>query len=170
MNSYPDAFNASHARIDVGEARPHDLPTRRPDTLDEPDRPSGRDARRLHHLLPHARDVLDVADAGTSRSASSSRTPRSSIAWAERYRRTAPVGRLVGRRAKSTNEPREPEIHPPQLPGPGRDREGQKRKDFSEVDRLRGVLRLPFDEQPEMEHYAQPAPEWGRHLQVSCSS
>ena len=48
--------------------------------------------------------------------------------------------------------------------------EKAERKDFSEVDRLRGVLRLPFDEQPEMEHYAQPAPEWGRHLQVSCSS
>lgn len=46
----------------------------------------------------------------------------------------------------------------------------QHQKDFSEVDRLRGVLRMPFDEQPEMEHYAQPAPEWGRHLQVSCSS
>ena len=48
--------------------------------------------------------------------------------------------------------------------------EKAERKDFSEVDRLRGVLRMPFDEQPEMEHYAQPAPEWGRHLQVSCSS
>jgi uncharacterized protein YdiU (UPF0061 family) len=48
--------------------------------------------------------------------------------------------------------------------------EKAERKDFSEVDRLRGVLRIPFDEQPEMEHYAQPAPEWGRHLQVSCSS
>src|SRR5262245_9206548 len=48
--------------------------------------------------------------------------------------------------------------------------EKAERKDFSEVDRLRGVLRMPFDEQPEMEHYAQPAPEWGRRLQVSCSS
>jgi len=46
----------------------------------------------------------------------------------------------------------------------------QHQKDFSEVDRLRGVLRLPFDEQPETEHYAETAPEWGRHLQVSCSS
>ncbi|HKA06266.1 MAG TPA: YdiU family protein [Gemmataceae bacterium] len=48
--------------------------------------------------------------------------------------------------------------------------EKAQRKDFGEVDRLRGVLRMPFDEQPEMEHYAKPAPEWGRHLQVSCSS
>jgi len=45
-----------------------------------------------------------------------------------------------------------------------------QKRDFSEVDRLRGVLRLPFDEQPEMEHHATPAPEWGRKLVVSCSS
>jgi uncharacterized protein YdiU (UPF0061 family) len=44
------------------------------------------------------------------------------------------------------------------------------KRDFSEVDRLRGVLRMPFDEQPEMEHYAQPTPEWGKRLTVSCSS
>jgi serine/tyrosine/threonine adenylyltransferase len=44
------------------------------------------------------------------------------------------------------------------------------KKDIGEVDRLRGVLRLPFDEQPEMEHYAQPSPEWGKRLVVSCSS
>jgi uncharacterized protein YdiU (UPF0061 family) len=45
-----------------------------------------------------------------------------------------------------------------------------QKKVFSEVDRLRSVLAMPFDEQTEMEHYAQPAPEWGKHLQVSCSS
>jgi uncharacterized protein YdiU (UPF0061 family) len=45
-----------------------------------------------------------------------------------------------------------------------------QKRDFSEVDRLRGVLRMPFDEQPEMEHYATPAPEWGKRLVVSCSS
>lgn len=44
------------------------------------------------------------------------------------------------------------------------------KRDFSEVDRLRSVLRMPFDEQPEMEHYAQPTPEWGKRLTVSCSS
>jgi uncharacterized protein YdiU (UPF0061 family) len=43
-------------------------------------------------------------------------------------------------------------------------------RDFAEVDRLRGVLERPFDEQPEMEHYAAPAPAWGKRLQVSCSS
>ena len=45
-----------------------------------------------------------------------------------------------------------------------------QKRDFSEVDRLRGVMQLPFDEQPEMEHYAAPTPEWGKRLSVSCSS
>jgi uncharacterized protein YdiU (UPF0061 family) len=45
-----------------------------------------------------------------------------------------------------------------------------QRKDFSEVRRLLGVLRRPYEEQPEHEWYAAPPPEWGRHLAVSCSS
>jgi uncharacterized protein YdiU (UPF0061 family) len=42
--------------------------------------------------------------------------------------------------------------------------------DYSEVDRLRGVLSRPFEEQPEMGHYAKPAPEWGKRMVISCSS
>lgn len=42
--------------------------------------------------------------------------------------------------------------------------------DFSEVQRLYEVLRRPFDEQPEMAQYAEPAPSWGKRLVVSCSS
>jgi serine/tyrosine/threonine adenylyltransferase len=43
-------------------------------------------------------------------------------------------------------------------------------KDFSEIDCLLGVLRRPFDEQPGLEGYSRPSPEWGKHLVVSCSS
>ena len=43
-------------------------------------------------------------------------------------------------------------------------------KDFGEIERLHQLLRRPFDEQPEMEAYARPAPEWGKCLVVSCSS
>jgi hypothetical protein len=46
----------------------------------------------------------------------------------------------------------------------------EKERDYSEVDRLLHLLARPFDEQPEMESYAAPAPEWARHLEVSCSS
>lgn len=48
--------------------------------------------------------------------------------------------------------------------------ERAQRGDFSEVDRLLDLLRRPFGEQPGMEAYAAPPPDWGRHLVVSCSS
>lgn len=35
---------------------------------------------------------------------------------------------------------------------------------------LLDVLRRPFDEQPEYEHYAALPPDWGRHMSISCSS
>jgi uncharacterized protein YdiU (UPF0061 family) len=43
-------------------------------------------------------------------------------------------------------------------------------KDYSEVERLWSLFRRPFDDQPEMSRYAEPAPVWARDLQVSCSS
>lgn len=45
-----------------------------------------------------------------------------------------------------------------------------ERRDFSEIERLLKLLRAPFDEQPEMEIYAAPSPDWGKRLVVSCSS
>jgi hypothetical protein len=44
------------------------------------------------------------------------------------------------------------------------------KRDFSEVDRVLDLLRDPFAEQPTMEKYAAPPPDWGKHLAVSCSS
>jgi uncharacterized protein YdiU (UPF0061 family) len=48
--------------------------------------------------------------------------------------------------------------------------EKAQHKDFSEIDRLFKVLETPFTEQPTMESYALPPPNWGKHLAVSCSS
>jgi uncharacterized protein YdiU (UPF0061 family) len=45
-----------------------------------------------------------------------------------------------------------------------------KQKDFSEIERLRVLLRDPFAEHPEMARYAAPPPEWGKNLILSCSS
>lgn len=42
--------------------------------------------------------------------------------------------------------------------------------DYSEVNRLARLLRHPFDAQPECEHYAQLPPEWGKKMEISCSS
>lgn len=43
-------------------------------------------------------------------------------------------------------------------------------KDFSEVDRLLALLRDPFAEHPEMDHYAGEPPDWADQIEVSCSS
>ena len=41
---------------------------------------------------------------------------------------------------------------------------------YEEVRRLHQVLTRPFDAQPGMEAYAERPPEWGKHLEISCSS
>ncbi len=42
--------------------------------------------------------------------------------------------------------------------------------DYSEIDKLMHILTSPYDEQSEHEEYAKAAPEWGKKLEVSCSS
>jgi len=44
------------------------------------------------------------------------------------------------------------------------------RKDFSEVQNLLAVLSSPFDEHSEYEHFANSPPDWGKTLEISCSS
>ncbi|HZC82513.1 MAG TPA: YdiU family protein, partial [Nitrospiraceae bacterium] len=48
--------------------------------------------------------------------------------------------------------------------------EKAQKKDFSEIDRLLTLLQHPFNDQPGMDAYAAPPPNWGKHLSVSCSS
>jgi len=43
-------------------------------------------------------------------------------------------------------------------------------RDYSEIDNLLRLLTRPFDEQPEMESYAQEPPDWAKTLELSCSS
>jgi uncharacterized protein YdiU (UPF0061 family) len=42
--------------------------------------------------------------------------------------------------------------------------------DFSEIARLHELLKRPFDDQPDNQAYATPAPDWAAGLEVSCSS
>jgi uncharacterized protein YdiU (UPF0061 family) len=44
------------------------------------------------------------------------------------------------------------------------------RRDYSEIDRLLRVLQSPFDEHTQDADLAEPPPDWGRRLSVSCSS
>ena len=48
--------------------------------------------------------------------------------------------------------------------------EKAQQKDFSEIDRLLTLLQNPYSDQPGMNTYAAPPPNWGKHLSVSCSS
>jgi uncharacterized protein YdiU (UPF0061 family) len=43
-------------------------------------------------------------------------------------------------------------------------------REYSEIERIRTLLRYPFAPQPGMEEYMQSAPDWARALTVSCSS
>jgi uncharacterized protein YdiU (UPF0061 family) len=45
-----------------------------------------------------------------------------------------------------------------------------ERGDYSEVRQLHAVLTRPFEQQPGVEQYAERPPEWGKHLEISCSS
>ncbi|MES2821730.1 MAG: YdiU family protein [Pseudomonadota bacterium] len=45
-----------------------------------------------------------------------------------------------------------------------------ERGDYGPVRELHQVLSRPFDEQPGMQTYAERPPEWGKHLEISCSS
>ncbi|MOA38786.1 hypothetical protein D3C78_1605050 [compost metagenome] len=42
--------------------------------------------------------------------------------------------------------------------------------DYAPVRELHAVLARPFEEQPGMARYAERPPEWGKHLEISCSS
>ena len=48
--------------------------------------------------------------------------------------------------------------------------EKAQQKDFSEIDRLLTLLQNPYSDYPDMDAYAAPPPNWGKHLSVSCSS
>lgn len=48
--------------------------------------------------------------------------------------------------------------------------EKAERGDFSEVDTLLMLLQSPYDEHPDFERYADLPPDWGKHLEISCSS
>jgi uncharacterized protein YdiU (UPF0061 family) len=48
--------------------------------------------------------------------------------------------------------------------------EAAERGDYAPVRELHAVLSQPFTEQAGMAHYAERPPQWGKHLEISCSS
>ncbi len=48
--------------------------------------------------------------------------------------------------------------------------EAAEQGDYGPVRELHTVLCRPFEEQAGMQHYAERPPQWGKHLEISCSS
>lgn len=48
--------------------------------------------------------------------------------------------------------------------------ENARAGDYSKIDRQLKILLAPFDEHPDMAHYAESPPDWDGGIQVSCSS
>ncbi|UUY09917.1 YdiU family protein [Pseudomonas sp. J452] len=48
--------------------------------------------------------------------------------------------------------------------------EAAENGDYAPVRELHAVLSRPFEEQAGMQRYAERPPEWGKHLEISCSS
>ena len=42
--------------------------------------------------------------------------------------------------------------------------------DYAEINRLHSILKDPFSEQIQFQDYAEPSPDWGKNLVISCSS
>ncbi len=49
-------------------------------------------------------------------------------------------------------------------------RKARDEQDYSEIDTLLKILQKPYDEHPDMQHYADEPPEWANSIAVSCSS
>ena len=90
--------------------------------------------------------------------------------WAEAYQAR------LGRQASETQEARRTRMHAVNPLYILRNYlaqnaiEAAEKGDYSEVRRLHEVLCQPFTEQPDMSRYAQRPPDWGKHLEISCSS
>ena len=48
--------------------------------------------------------------------------------------------------------------------------EHAEKGDFAMIEQLMTVLQAPFDEHPELSHFAERPPEWGKKIEISCSS
>ena len=90
--------------------------------------------------------------------------------WADRYRARLKAERSADAERKARMDACNPKyVLRNYLAHVAIDRAIQHR-DYSEIDRLRELLCRPFDDQPEMNEYAAPPPDWGKRIVVSCAS
>jgi serine/tyrosine/threonine adenylyltransferase len=90
--------------------------------------------------------------------------------WAERYRERLSAEQSDRRARRARMDLVNPKFILRNYLAEQAIRRAEDHRDYSEIDTLRALLAQPFAEQPEMERYADPPPDWGRGLALSCSS
>lgn len=90
--------------------------------------------------------------------------------WAERYQARLKAERSVGADRKLRMNRCNPKYILRNYLAQVAIQRATEHQDYSEIDRLLALLHHPFEEQPDMEEYAAPPPDWGKQIVVSCSS
>lgn len=90
--------------------------------------------------------------------------------WLSRYRKRLEIGETNGRDRRRAMERANPRYVLRNWMAEIAIRKARDEMDYSEIDKLVGLLARPFDEQPDFQVYASPPPDWAARLSVSCSS
>ncbi len=90
--------------------------------------------------------------------------------WLTRYRKRLEIEETNGRDRRRAMERVNPRYVLRNWMAEIAIRKARDEMDYSEIDKLVGLLARPFDEQPDFQVYASPPPDWAARLSVSCSS
>ena len=90
--------------------------------------------------------------------------------WSSRYRRRLLMENSIDRERKPGMDSVNPRYVLRNYIAESAIRKAVDEDGYSEIERIRVLLKNPFSEQPGFEKYAEPAPPWARGLTVSCSS
>jgi protein adenylyltransferase len=90
--------------------------------------------------------------------------------WADRYRKRLRSENSIDGERKSKMDSVNPKYVLRNYIAEQVIRKAAEEGDYSEIERIRILLKNPFAGQPELETYAEPAPAWARSLVISCSS
>lgn len=91
-------------------------------------------------------------------------------AWAQRYRNRLIAEQSIDAERKERMNRANPKYVLRNYLAQNAIAKAVENRDYSETDRLLELLRNPYSEQPGIEHYADPPPDWGKKIVVSCSS
>ncbi|MGH7851501.1 MAG: protein adenylyltransferase SelO family protein, partial [Thermodesulfobacteriota bacterium] len=90
--------------------------------------------------------------------------------WADEYGKRLRMESSRDRERKAVMDSANPKYVLRSYIAEGAIRKAVDENDYSEIERVRMLLKDPFSEQPGSEGYAAPAPGWARSLVISCSS